>query len=261
MTASQTFNIQLNQSPATIFANTSPIANSATTPISSTYPSVIGVNGLVGNVFQVAASINGFTASDPDDVSVLLEAPNGTSVLLLDGAGGTTPSSGLTLNFADANSLASPTAPLAGNGGTANIAPSAFGPNVLTTPLPTPAPSPSPVAYKDQLASFGGGTANGNWSLFVVDNTTGDTVDIANGWTLTITTTPAISTNTGTPATLVIPENNVGGNNSGTVTFNVQDSTGGAASDTVTVTGSPLSLLPTNGITISAGTPNGNAEQ
>jgi subtilisin-like proprotein convertase family protein len=257
LTATNTFNIQLGASPATLFANTLPIGNTVGNPVPALYPSPIADPGLVGNVASVSVQLNAFSASDPSDVSIVLQAPNqgtnpGPSVMLMSGAGGTTAASDLTLTFADVDGLASPTAPLAANGGSAAYAPSIYPSTGVNSSLPTNAPA---APYFDQMAAFKGINPNGTWNLWVVDRTLGQTNLIANGWTLSITTGPTIGTNSGqtfigTPPALVITENVIGGNNTGTVLFNVQDSTGeaGTTADQIVVTGSPSSLLPASSI-------------
>ncbi len=263
LTSSESFTMELTASPATVFANANPIGNTLGNRVPALYPSQISDPGLVGEVANVTVQLNAFSATDPEDVSVLLEAPNGAAVLLMSGAGGTNAASDLTLTFADSGGLASPTAPLAANGGSATYAPSSYPASSLTTALPTNAPAPP---YFDQMAAFKGINPNGVWQLWVVDKTTGDTEGIADGWTLTITTGPAIATNnpgilnegSPPPSTMVISEDNPGvtAPPAGAISFNVQDSTGSAASDVVTATGSPSSLF--SSITVGTGSVSGN---
>ena len=75
-----------------------------------------------------------------------------------------------------------------------------------TQAFPAPAPAgPYPVA----LSTLNGATANGTWSLFVSDDTNGDSGIIAGGWTLDLqaTTPPDI-----TPPETVISAKKIKGN-------------------------------------------------
>ena len=238
--ASASFNVAVLASPTTVFASTGPIANSITNPAASPYPSTVNVTGLVGGVFSASVTLNALSATVPDDVSILLQSPNsGPSVLLLSDAGGASESDNVTLTFTDTNGLAPANSPLAANGGSASYHPTSY--NGRTNALPGAAPAPP---YSDRMAVFDGISPNGTWSLWVVDNTTGNTVSVANGWTLSISTAPEIVLDTNPPpAALVIPENSTGQNNRGTVSFHVVDSTGSGPSDNVTVTSAPSSLF------------------
>ena len=71
------FNITVLASPTTIFANGAPIANVATNRVALPYPSANPVSGLVGSVYSVAVTLNALSATVPNDVSILLQAPNG----------------------------------------------------------------------------------------------------------------------------------------------------------------------------------------
>ena len=243
-TGTASFTIQVTASSTTVFANPSSI--SVNNGVASAYPSTITIapGALIGNVNGAAVTLNSLSASVPSDVSILLEAPNGTtSVLLLSGAGGTNASSNLTLWFADTNALGSATNALATNGGTALLHATSY--NGETNALPGAAPAPP---YFDRFAVFNGLSPIGTWSLWVVDTNTGDTVSILNGWTLSISTTPQISLDTNTlPGPLSIPENAAGQNNQGTISYHVVDSTG--SSVTVAVTSTNSTLFPSSGIT------------
>jgi subtilisin-like proprotein convertase family protein len=230
------FTVNVLKSPTTVFANTAPIANSSASNEALPYPSTIAVSNLQGGVFSAAVTLNALTASVPNDVSILLESPDGTPVLLLSDAGGTTAAENITLTFADTNMLAPANAPLALNGGSAGYHPTGYNGN--TNALPTNAPPPP---YFDRMAVFNGLNPNGTWKLWVVDNTTGDTVSLADGWALSIATAPQIALDT--PPVPPIAENAIGQNNQETVNFHVIDSTGSAANDTISVTCAPSTLF------------------
>jgi subtilisin-like proprotein convertase family protein len=249
-TAAAAFSIFVESPTTTVFANTNTIANSATNPVPSPYGTNYGstniVSGLtVGSLFTASVTLNTLTATDPSDVSILLEAPNGTSVLLLSAAGGTVGSTNLTLTFADTDGSVPASGPLAPNGTSTNYHPAGYNGN--TNALPSNAPAPP---YYDRMAVFSGLTGanlNGPWILWVVDNTLGQTVSIANGWSLSIATGPEIVLDPTQLSDLSVPltitENGVGQDNTGMISFHLLDSTGGGAGDKVTITSSPAGMF------------------
>jgi hypothetical protein len=60
----------------------------------------------------------------------------------------------------------------------------AFGESDTIVDFPIPAPAPS---GSDALATFDGLDPNGEWRLFVLDDTGGDQGNLAEGWSLAIT--------------------------------------------------------------------------
>jgi hypothetical protein len=159
------------------------------------YPSTIPVSGLQG-VTDVNVTLKGFSAARPDDFDVMLGGPGEqASVLMSDLPDGTpgcvTAVSGLNLTFDDeapapipgVQTLKSGTyQPLDNDGGSAGC-----GPNNTVRPdnYGTAAPDEPNDA---PLGIFSGSDANGDWGLFVVGDTDGNTGSIAGGWTLQITT-------------------------------------------------------------------------
>ncbi|MCY2986275.1 MAG: M36 family metallopeptidase, partial [Planctomycetota bacterium] len=160
--------------------NTTPITiadNGAASP----YPSTISVSGLSGNATDVNVTLNGFTHTWPDDVDVLLVGPAGQQVLLMSDVGGYFEVSGLNLTLDDAAATALPDdGPL--TSGT-------FQPTNIGTGDAFPAPAPA-SPYDAALASFNATDPNGTWSLYVYDDTGGDSGSISGGWSLEITVGP-----------------------------------------------------------------------
>lgn len=162
------------------------------------YSSDIDVAGLNGVVTSVSVSINGLSHSNPDDLDMLLIAPNGLSFHFWSDVGGSTDVESLTVTVADNGAETLPDdAPL--------VSGTTYRPfnnelqgeqDVDNDEFPVPAPGgpynePAAVSNATFTSVFAGMTgeqAGGTWQLFVTDDKEGDGGSIANGWTLNITT-------------------------------------------------------------------------
>lgn len=180
---------------AAVFTNPAPIAipNPDTSPNPEPallYPSNISVSGLVGNVTTVTVTINNLSHTNPDDLDMLLVAPNGATFHFWSDVGGTTDANNITVTVADSGAATLPDVTALSSG--------TFRPfNAATTgdtfPLPAPAGpynEPTSAGSATFTTVFGGLTpaqANGTWSLYVTDDVNGDVGTIAGGWTLNIT--------------------------------------------------------------------------
>src|SRR5205807_7399524 len=74
----------------------------------SPYPSTIYVSGLLGTITRVTVTLNQLTHTYPDDIDVLLVAPDGQKSLLMSSVGGVTPVTGITLTLDDAATVSLP---------------------------------------------------------------------------------------------------------------------------------------------------------
>src|SRR6266511_4612914 len=180
LTASDTFVLTVSSSASgtASFSNTSPIPIpdlGAGTP----YPSTINVSGTAGTISQVTVTLNGYSHTYPDDVDVLLVSPTGQKVVVMSdtGAGNDVINVSLTLSDGAASAL-----PDSGQ-----IVSGTFKPTNVGTAEAFPAPAPG-GPYGATLSAFNGFSANGAWSLFVVDDASADQGALNGGWTLTITT-------------------------------------------------------------------------
>lgn len=144
----------------------------------ATYPSTVTAAGLLGRVAKVTVQINGLTHGFPDDLDILLVAPNGQGVILMSDAGGSLDLAGIDLVFDDAASASLPD--------TAKINAGLYKPTNFGA---VDAFSGAPAGpYSAELAAFVGSVPNGNWQLFIVDDGAGDAGSIT-GWSLSIQTT------------------------------------------------------------------------
>ena len=178
------------------FSNSNPVVINDNT-IADPYPSVITVSNVPGTVQKITVTLNDFQHSFPDDVDVLLVAPNGQSIVLMSDAGGSRNTSGAVLTFDDAAQNALPD-----NG---QITSGTFKPTDFEPGDDFPPPAP-PAPRNSTLAAFNGINPNGNWRLFAVDDTGQDAGIIASGWSLSVSN--GITAQNQTP--INIPDSGVG---------------------------------------------------
>jgi subtilisin-like proprotein convertase family protein len=184
------------------------IPGTGTVGDSNPYPSVIDVFGLSGVVTHVSAAFNGLSHTFPDDIDALLVAPDGSTVMLMSDACGSTDLVGA--NYTFDSGAAGPMAD-AGPCPDGSYQPSDY---VTGDPMPSPAP---PGPYGNSLSALNGINPNGTWSLFVEDDANGDTGSMTT-WSVTLTTQilindaapaspyPSTYTLSGFPATLSLAE-------------------------------------------------------
>jgi subtilisin-like proprotein convertase family protein len=148
-------------------------AASAATP----YPSAISINELAGTMRDLTVTLHGFTHSYPHDVGVLLVGPKGQKIVLFANCGAYAVGN-LTLTFDDhapAGLSEFPPGPIASG----SYKPSNCGSG--DTGFPPNAPA---GPYAAGLTICDGANPNGVWSLFVQDDSHGDSGIIPNGWSL-----------------------------------------------------------------------------
>jgi uncharacterized repeat protein (TIGR01451 family) len=160
------------------FANSSSLTIPDFGP-ASLYPSTISVSGLSGNITRLTAKLTGLSHTYPSDVQVLLVGPSGQTVVLMSATGDGMSISNVTLTFDGAAASSLPQSTQIASG---TYKPTDYPPD---SPFPSPAPS-SP--YGTGLAGFNGLNPNGTWSLYVNDDSVGDSGGISGGWSLTINT-------------------------------------------------------------------------
>jgi subtilisin-like proprotein convertase family protein len=151
--------------------------------VANPYPSALSVSGMAGTISNVTVTLKNISHTNPDDLDIILVSPSGKKVLLLSDAGGSGDLNNVTLTFGDA------AAALLSNSG--QLASGTYKPtnyNTNTDTFPSPAPG---APYGATLATFNGLDANGVWSLYVRDDASSNSGNIAGGWSLTVTTTGA----------------------------------------------------------------------
>jgi uncharacterized delta-60 repeat protein len=177
----------------TTFANTNTIIINDDTN-ATPYPSIITVSNVAGTLLQATVVFTNVSHTSPSDIDALLTAPaSPKGVLVMANAGGFNEIDNVTLTFDD---MASGYLPQYGQIVSGTTKPTAYTP--VATFFPTNAPSPVTNAPVDQsgttLSVFNGTNPNGDWSLFVQDDTGGDFGVIANGWLLNVMTADPVGT-------------------------------------------------------------------
>lgn len=160
------------------FRNATPIAipGSGTGPgFAAPSPSQIAVSGLKrGRILDVDVVLHGYSHTCPDDVDVLVHGPQGQEAILMSDVGGCTGVNSVTVTLDDeaASQLQDETPPADGR----------YRPFDYD-------PSPSDRDWDSNtslLSQYDGTNPNGVWELAVQDDTSGNTGQIASGWTLII---------------------------------------------------------------------------
>jgi subtilisin-like proprotein convertase family protein len=163
------------------------------------YPSTIAVSGLAGGVSHVSVTLMGLYHTSCGDISMLLVAPDGTNcVVLTSEAGGydidnppigTVSVCELTFDDAATANLYTIGKWWAITNGTYQPTDAASS-NFFLLPAPPGKYSSVYSNYNTRLSGLNGAAPNGDWSLYVQDESPGDTGLITNGWSLSLTTAP-----------------------------------------------------------------------
>ncbi len=171
------------------FANTNEIVVSADQAAESgpaaPYPASITVSGLKkARIADVNLTLLGYSHEFTPDVDVLLVSPGGRNAAVMSDVGifaDPSPAVNITLTLDDE----APTAlPIDAPPTSGTFRPrDAFGDSDTLLDFPAPAPLPS---GSEALSTFDGIDPNGEWHLFVLDDTGSDEGAVAGGWSLTI---------------------------------------------------------------------------
>lgn len=180
---------------AVVFTNAGTITINDATAIGTgnPYPSNITVAGMTGNITNVTLRLGNINHTFPDDLDVMLVAPNGSNLLVMSDVGGSDDAYFRNLTIDDAAATLMTDA--------AGFASGSYQPTNIGAGDTFPAPAPTPGANTTLAAAFNGIAANGVWSLYVVDDLGVDTGTIGDGWSLTVTTAGSLATTftNGTP--------------------------------------------------------------
>jgi subtilisin-like proprotein convertase family protein len=168
-------NITVETVPTASNTNSISISNVGT---ANPYPSGIQVAGLVGFVTGVSVSLEDFSHDAPDDVDILLVAPNGRRMVLMSDVGGTAPVSNIDLAFTDTAASFLPD--------NTHLAGGVFKPTDFENNDTFPSPAPQTTTLVSTLSGFYGTNPNGTWQLYIVDDNGNNAGTISGGWSLDV---------------------------------------------------------------------------
>jgi subtilisin-like proprotein convertase family protein len=172
-------NVQVTNAISGINTNAISIPNVGT---AAPYPSEINVADHEGLVTSVQVSLTNFSHNSPDDVDLMLVAPNGNKVVLMSDVGGSNPLSNVNLMFSDAAPASLPDSAAITSG---NYKPTNFEPgDAFSAPAPQGAPTGT------RLSALNGSIANGAWKLFLVDDSGNNAGSISGGWNIVLQSSP-----------------------------------------------------------------------
>lgn len=196
--------------------------------LATPYPSQIEVKDTVGVIEKIQVVLGTVNHSYSRDVCVLLVGPNGQSVTLMSNAGnGALASAKLT--FEDGAAPLPETTPISSG----TYAPTTYG----GTTFPTSPSDPSIIGpTKSTFAdAFKGISANGKWSLYVLDDKPFDSGFIGS-WSISIYTTPDVTLSQTAISMLE--------NSTTNITVTLKDSSTPESSIVVTATADDKNLFP-----------------
>ncbi len=149
----------------------------------SPYPSSITISGGGTELTAISVTLTDFTHAYPADVDVLLVGPQGQQVMLMSDVGSFFPVGHLNFTFNNTAGASMPSAAALTSG---TYAPTNFDPTGNVDGFAPPAPTTGP--YGASFASFLGADPNGTWTLYAMDDVSGNDGEFAGGWSLAITT-------------------------------------------------------------------------
>ena len=205
------------------------------------YSSDRSVVGLPGTVTKATVTLTNFSHTAPDDVDLMLVAPNGRRVTLLSDVGGITEVGNLNITLDDAAAQNLPD--------TTQLTSGTFKPTDFEPGDVFPAPAPQGAMTGPSLAAFYGSAPNGIWKLFVVDDNGANAGSIAGSWTINLQTSTTACAFTLSPSVQSFPI--TGGSGSFAINMPVNCSWTASTSSNFLTIDSPASGNGSGGISFS----------
>ena len=248
-TVSYQFKLGATATVTSTLTNTTNISIPLSGP-AAVYPSSVSVSGLSGVISRVSVTLTNLNHTNPDDLDIMLIAPSGQKVLLMSDCGGGGDLVNTTLTFSDGATALPNTAQIT----TGTYSPTNFG---IGDSFAQPAP-PGQPPDPQQMSVFNGGTPNGTWSLYLVDDLTSNAGSLAGGWSLTITTEEPLCC-ASIPCSLTLAPATIASGAVGTPYSQPFTTTGGSGAVTFSLTGAlPNGISFNNGVLAGTPTQGGN---
>jgi len=146
----------------------------------SPYPSTISISDSFGFIVDLDVILNGVSHTFSDDFDIVLQGPNGATVMIMSDSGGNHTMANVNLTFDDASPILLTSAQIVSG----VYRPSNNG--ALEDALPSPAPA---APYSSALSIFNNISPQGDWKLFVFDDRNNDGGSISS-WSLRFELTP-----------------------------------------------------------------------
>ena len=143
------------------------------------FPSILTITNAPGTIVNVSCTLSNLSHMYPDDLDILLVSPGGDTVLLMSDACGDVELDHVTLSFTDD---ADASLPDRGLPNPRVVRPSNY---EVSDMFPPPAPE---GPYAGVMSAFNGKEANGDWHLYILDDSEGDAGMLFGGWSLALTT-------------------------------------------------------------------------
>jgi subtilisin-like proprotein convertase family protein len=191
-TFSHALQIGVNSQDSAEFSNANAIDLPAGQPgvsvgVANPYPSTISVSGfdpIATPVSGIEIVLTGLSHPFPGDIDVLLQAPDGRTMVILSDAWADADAVDVTVTLSDAAPALAPAANTPLNV-TESVRPTNHGAaDVFDAPAPAPPYATAAPIGTATFADFAGIDPNGDWKLYVRDDFNGDAGLISGGWTL-----------------------------------------------------------------------------
>lgn len=175
-------NITTSGAPQT-FSNLNFLSFNDVTALATPYGSTINVAGQTGVISSLKVTLTGYSHTNPNDVDILLVSPDGRSLTLMSDVTSSAVNN-INLTFDDAAGSIIFISPIVSG----TYKPTDW--QVEADFFPSPAPLRPYNELNSGLDNFNGFNPNGDWRLYVTDDSQNNAGSISGGWSLDITTIP-----------------------------------------------------------------------
>ena len=156
------------------FTSSGPITIFDSGPASD-HPSTVTVSGVSGNIASLTILLNGLSHTFPDDLDVFLVSPDGDAICLMSDAGSNTDLADADLTFSDSAASPIPDGTAISSG---SWRPANYGEEAEPR-------APGSLGSVTTLAEIAAGTINGDWNLYI-DDDTGQDAGSLSSWSIVI---------------------------------------------------------------------------